>query len=85
MLDVEIADDAVVEQKREQLRRTNPITAGIYVHGPGETVQLHNLRIDAQEARDDGLALRLAVATGSGAALKHFSRKIVLRLCSKIP
>jgi hypothetical protein len=71
VLDIEIADDAVVEQKREQLRRTNPISAGIYVHGPGESVTLHNLQINAQDARDDGLALRLAVATGSNAALHY--------------
>jgi hypothetical protein len=71
VLDIEIADDSVVEQKREQLHRTNPITAGIYVHGPGEQVQMHNLEINADEAKDDGLALRLAVATGSSAALHY--------------
>lgn len=71
VLDVKIADDAVVEQKRDQLARSNPIVAGIYVHGPGEEVLMHSLNINAQDAKDDGLALRLAVATGSGAALHY--------------
>jgi hypothetical protein len=71
LLDVAIADDTVVEQKREQLRRSNPIEAGIYVHGPGEETLFHNLEIAAHEAKDDGLALRLAVAGGSNVALHY--------------
>ena len=59
VLDVKIADDAVVEQKRLQLKAANPITAGIYVHGPGEEIAMLPLNIRANDARDDGLALRL--------------------------
>ena len=70
-MDVKIADDAVVEQKRQQLRRTNPVDAGIYVHGPGEETVFHNLEIGAHEAKDDGLALRLAVAGGANVALHY--------------
>jgi hypothetical protein len=71
LLDVQIADDSVVEQKRLQLQTSNPVDAGIYVHGPGEELQLHKLDIQAGQAKDDGLILRLAVATGSGTALHY--------------
>ena len=71
LLDVKIADDSVVEQKRAQLRRTNPIEAGIYVHGPGEEVEMRNLQIGASDAKEDGLILRLAVATGANVALHY--------------
>jgi len=72
ILDVEIADDTLVEAKRAQLRTANPIEAGIYVHGPGESTQMHNLQISADNAAEDGKVLRLAVATGTGLALHYF-------------
>ena len=71
MLDVEVADDTQVEAKRSQLRTTNPIDAGIYVHGPGETVSMNNLQIGADNSENDGRVLRLAIATGAGLALHY--------------
>lgn len=71
MLDVEIADDSQVDKKRQQLRRDDPLAAGTYVHGPGEKTTLHTLNIRADEARDDGRALRLAIATGAGLGLHY--------------
>ena len=71
LLDIEIADDSMVEEKRAQLRRTNPITAGIYVHGPGEKVIMHNLEIGAGDVKDDGKALRLAIAAGANVGLHY--------------
>jgi hypothetical protein len=71
VLDVEIADDALVEQKRQQLQTDNPIAHGIYVHGPGETVTMHQLNIRADEAAEDGKLLRLANATGANIALHY--------------
>lgn len=71
VLDVAIADDSVVEAKRQQLRTSNPIESGIYVHGPGETVTMHSLNIGAQDAGEDGKLLRLANATGANVALHY--------------
>jgi hypothetical protein len=68
---VEIADDSLVEAKKQQLATNNPVTAGIYVHGRGETVAMHSLKIDADEAKEDGRALRLAIATGSNVGLHY--------------
>jgi hypothetical protein len=71
ILDIEIADDSQVETKKYQLRRDEPMRAGIYIHGPGETATLHNLNLRADQAEPDGRALRLAVAAGSGTALHY--------------
>ena len=71
MLDIEIADDSMVEQKKYQLRQDQPMTAGIYIHGPGEKSELHNLNIQGDDAEPDGKALRLAIASGSGTALHY--------------
>jgi hypothetical protein len=71
ILDVEIADDAQVELKRQQLRTSNPIEHGIYVHGSGEKVTMHSLEIGAQEAKEDGRTLRLAVAAGANIGLHY--------------
>jgi hypothetical protein len=71
LLDVEVADDTQVEAKRHQLRRSNPIEAGIYVHGSGERVSMHNLEINASEAEQDGKVLRLAIATGANLGLHY--------------
>jgi hypothetical protein len=71
MLDIKVADDTQVEGKRRQLRTSNPVEAGIYVHGPGEEVTMHALRIDSGQAEEDGKVLRLAIATGSNLALHY--------------
>jgi hypothetical protein len=71
VLDIEIADPDLVEDKRQQLRTRNPIEAGIYVHGPGETVAMHDLNLRASDAGEDGKVLRLAIATGSHTALHY--------------
>jgi len=71
MLDIQVADDTQVEGKRRQLRTSNPVEAGIYVHGPGEEVTMHALRIDSGQAEEDGKVLRLAIATGSNLALHY--------------
>jgi predicted transcriptional regulator len=71
VFDVEIADDSIVEQKRQQLRTSNPIEAGIYVHGPGEKTTMHKLEIGAGDAAEDGKVLRLANATGANIALHY--------------
>ena len=72
MLDIEIQDDTQVQKKRRQLRRDQPMEAGIYVHGPGELTKFHNLQLRADDAEADGRALRLALAAGSGNALHYF-------------
>ena len=71
ILDIEVADDALVEEKRQQLRKTNPLEAGIYVHGKGEVVTMQGLDIEAGDAADDGRALRLANATGANVGLHY--------------
>ena len=71
ILDITLTDDSTVEQKRQQLKTSNPVEAGIYVHGPGEEVKMHSLNIRGDQAEDDGKALRLSVATGSGLALHY--------------
>jgi len=71
ILEVEIADDSLVEEKRQQLQTANPLEHGLYVHGPGETLTLHSLNIRANDAKADGHALRLAVGTGSNTALHY--------------
>ena len=72
LLDVTIADDSLVDTKKQQLRGNNPLEAGIYVHGPGEETKLHDLKIMATDAAEDGQTLRLAIATGANAALHYF-------------
>ena len=71
VLHVEIADDSQVEQKKHQLRKTNPVEAGIYVHGPGEKLAMHDLQVGADDAKEDGRALRLAISIGANVGL-HF-------------
>jgi hypothetical protein len=73
VLDVQIPDDTQVEAKRKQLRTSNPIEHGIYVHGPDEKTTMHNLEIKADDVKDDGWALRLAIATGANTALHYLS------------
>ncbi len=71
IMDVKIMDDAVVEEKRHQLTRQNPLESGIYVHGPGEEISMQSLRIDADDAKADGETLRLAIATAANVALHY--------------
>ncbi len=71
LLEIEIADDTLVEEKKAQLQTRNPVTAGIYVHGPGEEVTLHGLNIRAADVKDDGKALRLAIASGGNVGLHY--------------
>jgi hypothetical protein len=73
VLHVEIADENQVKTKRQQLRTDNPIEHGIYVSGPGEKLTMHSLKIEADDAKDDGHALRLAIATGANTALHYLS------------
>lgn len=71
VLHIEIADETQVKTKRRQLRTNNPIEHGIYVSGPGEKLAMHALKIEADDAKDDGKALRLALATGANTALHY--------------
>jgi len=71
LLDLEVADDTKVEEKRQQLRTSNPLESGIYVHGTGEKLSVHGLKIEAADAKDDGRALRLAVASGANVGLHY--------------
>jgi len=71
LLDIEIADDTLVEEKKAQLATSNPVIAGMYVHGPGEKVTLHGLNIRAADVKDDGRALRLAIAAGGNVGLHY--------------
>ena len=71
LLDITVSDETAIEARRRQLHRTNPLEAGIYVHGDGETVTLHNLEINADDAEADGRVLRLAIATGANLALHY--------------
>ncbi|MBN1137738.1 MAG: hypothetical protein JXM73_14215 [Anaerolineae bacterium] len=71
ILDVILADDSLVEDKKHQLITDNPVEAGIYVHGPGETTETKPLNIQAGDAADDGRTLRLAIATGANLGLHY--------------
>ncbi|HUV95818.1 MAG TPA: hypothetical protein VMX14_13465 [Anaerolineae bacterium] len=71
VMDIELSDDSLVQEKRAQLATSNPLEHGIYVHGAGEKVDLKALEIGASEAADDGLALRLAIAAGANVALHY--------------
>ena len=71
ILHLKIADPALVEEKRRQLRSDNPIEKGIYVSGPDEELIAHALRIGSGDAEDDGRALRLACATAGNVGLHY--------------
>lgn len=71
MMLVQVADDSLVKDKRNQLRQTNPTEAGIYVYGSGETVTYPNLQIRSDDAAEDGRVLRLAVASGSNIGMHY--------------
>ncbi len=71
LLQVRIADPSLVEQKRQQIRTDNPIEKGIYVSGPDEEIIAHDLNINAADVKSDGLAFRLAIATGGNVGLHY--------------
>jgi len=71
ILHLRISDPALVEEKRQQLRTSNPVDSGIYVSGPDEEMLTHDLRIGSGDAEDDGRALRLAIATAGNAGLHY--------------
>jgi len=70
LVEIEVADE-MVEEKQRQLAKANPLEAGMYVHGPGEKVVVHDLKIGAGDVADDGKALRLAAATGANVGLHY--------------
>lgn len=71
ILDVELEDDTAVAGKAQKLRTSNPLEAGVYVHGKGEKVTMPSLEIRAGDVTDDGRALRLAIATGGNVGLHY--------------
>ena len=71
LLQLKIADPSLVEHKRQQIRTDNPIEAGIYVSGPDEEIIAHDLNINSADAKQDGLAFRLAIATGGNVGLHY--------------
>lgn len=71
ILDVEVSDDSLVDEKKKQLTTSNPLENGIYVHGTGEKIETRGLEIGASEAGEDGQTLRLAVAAGANVALHY--------------
>ena len=71
LMDITLDDDTQVQAKSRKLRTSNPQDSGVYVHGKGEEVQFHDLNIQAGDASDDGLALRLAIACGANVGLHH--------------
>jgi len=71
LLQLRIADPSLVEHKRQQIRTENPIEAGIYVSGPDEEIIAHDLNINSADAKQDGLAFRLAIATGGNVGLHY--------------
>lgn len=71
LLEIKLADDTKVLERKRQVETEDPVRAGIYVHGPGEEVVAHKLEIGAGDAAEDGRALRLAIATGANTALHY--------------
>jgi hypothetical protein len=71
LLEIELADDTKVQERKRQVETEDPVRAGIYVHGPGEQVTAHSLEIGAGDAAPDGKALRLAIAAGANSALHY--------------
>ncbi len=71
LLEIELADDTKVKERKRQVQTEDPVKAGIYVHGPGEVITAHRLEIGGADAAPDGKALRLAVASGANTALHY--------------
>jgi hypothetical protein len=71
VLHIVVKDETKVEAVRQETRTKNPLETGIYVSGEGQELKLHNLNIGADDARDDGRALRLAIATGAQVGMHY--------------
>jgi hypothetical protein len=68
---VQVSDDSLVEAKRAQVERQNPLESGSYIYGPGEEVTMPTLNINANDAESDGKVLRLAIAAGANSGLHY--------------
>jgi hypothetical protein len=71
VLHIIVKDDTKVREVRSRVSKHNPLETGIYVSSDAEEVKLHNLNIGADDARDDGRALRLAIATGAQVGMHY--------------
>jgi len=71
--EVVLDDDTQVEAKKQQYLANPPTRGSIYVHGRGEELKFPAANIAAFEAKDDGRALRLAMATSGDIPLHFFS------------
>jgi hypothetical protein len=71
--EIVLDDDTQVEAKKQQYRANPPTRGSIYVHGRGEELKFPAANIAAFEAKDDGRALRLAMATSGDIPLHFFS------------
>jgi hypothetical protein len=60
--EIVLDDDTQVERKREQYRADPPTSGSIFVHGRGEELKFPAAHIASFEAKDDGQAMRLAMA-----------------------
>jgi hypothetical protein len=66
-------DDTQVQKKREQYRASPPTNGSVFVHGRGEELKFPAANIASFEAKDDGQALRLAMAAAGDIPLHFFS------------
>jgi hypothetical protein len=70
---VTIKDSTELETKQKQYSGKKLEHGAIVVKGPDESWDTKELNISAHSARDDGKALRLAIASGVGYPLHYFS------------
>jgi hypothetical protein len=70
-VDIEIDDDAKVEEKQKHYQAHPPKSGSITVHGKGEKISYPSANIQGFDAEPDGRALRLAFAAGANVPL-HF-------------
>lgn len=71
--EIVLDDDSQVEAKKAQYRANPPTAGAIFVHGRGEEIKFPAANIAGFEAKDDGKAIRLAMATGADVPLHFFS------------
>ena len=71
--EIVLDDDSQVESKKSQYRANPPTAGSIFVHGRGEELRFPAANITAFEAKDDGKAIRLAMATAGDVPLHFFS------------
>jgi hypothetical protein len=71
--EIVLDDDTQVERKREQYRADPPTSGSIFVHGRGEELKFPAAHIASFEAKDDGQAMRLAMAAAGDIPLHFFS------------